>query len=105
MFIRGKKKSGAKSAVLAVLFVAAVIAGALAVGSYSRNVDERSFTLISDSVKRAAVQCYALEGYYPPTVQYLRDNYGLSYDENKYSVQYRFMGDNIMPDITVIQRG
>jgi len=56
------------------------------------------------AVTRAVVKCYALEGQYPPSVAYLRENYGLSVDESKYIVHFDFFWGNIMPQIFVFPR-
>jgi len=48
---------------------------------------------------RAVMQCYALEGAYPP--QYLVDNYGLLADLDKYVYQYEPVAGNIHPIIGV----
>ena len=45
-----------------------------------------------------------LEGSYPETYGYLRDNYGLQIDEDRFIVHYEIFASNIMPDITVIER-
>ncbi|MDL2232473.1 hypothetical protein LJC63_02685 [Ruminococcaceae bacterium OttesenSCG-928-L11] len=55
-----------------------------------------------NAVTRAAVQCYALEGRYPLSVTYLKENYGLQVDEEKYIIHYQAFASNIMPDIDVL---
>ena len=51
---------------------------------------------------QSAVHCYALEGFYPDSLDYLRDHYGLSYDRDRYIVSYEIIGSNLMPDVSVI---
>ena len=60
--------------------------------------------IAEESIRRAVVSCYALEGSYPETYGYLRDNYGLQIDEDRIIVHYEIFASNIMPDITVIER-
>lgn len=55
-------------------------------------------------LRRAVVSCYALEGRYPPDVKYLQEQYGLQLNEEKYIVHYEVFAENIMPDITVLER-
>ncbi len=50
---------------------------------------------------RASVQCYAIEGRYPPSVEYLQQHYGVQIDAEKYAVFYEGFASNLMPDITV----
>ena len=67
--------------------------------------DQENLRLLQDAVLHATVQCYAIEGMYPPSVQYLEDNYGIIYDHNRYIVHYEVFAGNILPDITVIDLG
>ena len=43
----------------------------------------------------------AIEGRYPPSVEYLEENYGILIDRDKYDVFYSGFASNFMPDITV----
>ena len=61
--------------------------------------------LAEQSIRRAAVQCYALEGFFPAGVDYLEEYYGVSVDEGRYFVDYRYIASNLMPDITVLPTG
>ena len=54
------------------------------------------------AIRRASVQCYAIEGRYPPSVEYLEEHYGIVVDSDKYAVFYDGFASNLMPDITVI---
>lgn len=54
------------------------------------------------AITRACIQCYAIEGRYPPSVEYLEENYGIQIDHDKYNVFYDGFASNIMPEITVI---
>jgi hypothetical protein len=54
-----------------------------------------------DAIRRAAVQCYALEGSYPPDLAYLADHYGIVVDESRYDYYYATFGSNIMPQVKV----
>ena len=56
----------------------------------------------SAAVLQGAVQCYALEGFYPEDLTYLKEHYGLTYDPEKYVVSYEVIGSNLMPDVAVI---
>lgn len=55
-------------------------------------------------LRRTAVACYAVEGIYPPDVAYMREHYGLTYDESRYVVHYDLVASNFMPGITVMER-
>lgn len=60
--------------------------------------------MAEESLRRAVVTCYALEGRYPPDIDYLRDVYGLQLREDKYIVHYQIFAENIMPEFTVLER-
>ena len=40
---------------------------------------------------------------YPPSVQYLEDHYGIQIDHDRFAVFYEIFGDNVMPQITVME--
>ena len=84
-------------AFLAVM--AAFMTGTLSLSGKAR--EEGAETLRS-AIQRASVQCYAIEGRYPPDVNYLEENYGIQIDRDKYTVFYEGFASNIMPDITVL---
>ena len=54
------------------------------------------------ALRRAAVACYATEGFYPPDAEYMVRHYGLQIDESRYAVFYEVFAENLMPDITVL---
>lgn len=58
---------------------------------------------LEDALRRTAVTCYASEGFYPPTVAYMQEHYGLQYDMDQYIVHYEIFATNLMPEITVVE--
>ena len=60
--------------------------------------------LVERSVRSAALTCYAVEGAYPADLTYLKDHYGLYYDEAVYNVRYDAFASNVFPDIFVMER-
>ena len=64
----------------------------------------RNREVLEKALNRSISQCYALEGLYPPSLDYLIDNYGLTYDSEHYFIDYRFIGSNLRPDVTIIER-
>ena len=59
---------------------------------------------LEQAVRRSTVACYAAEGIYPPSVDYLAEHYGLQVDRDRYVVHYQTFGENLMPEITVLER-
>lgn len=63
--------------------------------------EHEKFDILKDAILRSAVQAYAIEGFYPPNIEYLENNYGLIVDHNKYVVSYNVFASNIMPDVEI----
>ena len=64
---------------------------------------EAQTRFVTDAVHNAALTCYAVEGAYPGDLEYLREHYGLAYDQSRYLVRYDSFGTNLMPDISVTE--
>ncbi|MCH5266499.1 MAG: hypothetical protein J1F02_11405 [Lachnospiraceae bacterium] len=95
--------------VIKILFFLAILAVAVlflwkAVQKMEMGQQAESLKQLDSSIRKATMTCYATEGVYPPTIQYLQDNYGIQIDEGKFTVFYEVFGDNMMPDITVMER-
>ena len=56
------------------------------------------------AIQRSVVHCYAVEGAYPESLDYLKEHYGITYDPDKYLVSYEIIGSNLMPDVKVYVR-
>lgn len=87
---------------VAVLLVGLPLCFYLFSGAVGGRADREALVLAEEGVRRAAVQCYALEGAYPQNVSYLEDHYGVSVDTARYRIDYIYIGSNLMPDITII---
>ena len=65
--------------------------------------DANGQLLLEESLRHAAISCYAIEGRYPPTLDYLITHYKVIIDDEKYVVHYSgIFASNIMPIITVV---
>ena len=56
------------------------------------------------ALERDITSCYALEGHFPPDLQYLREHYGLVYDETRFFVDYVPYGSNLRPFCVVLDK-
>lgn len=93
------------SGVVLMLFaIALIVALWVAAGIASANTREQGALTLRQSVLDAAMQCYAVEGAYPPTLKYLQDNYGLTINEKDYSVRYEAFASNVLPSVVVVLR-
>lgn len=59
---------------------------------------------LEDTVRRTAVTCYATEGFYPPSVDYMKEHWGLQYAQDRYVIRYEAFASNLMPQITVLEK-
>ncbi|MCR5388400.1 MAG: hypothetical protein K6E56_04050 [Lachnospiraceae bacterium] len=97
-----------KTGITFKLFVAAVVVFAIvftinySVSGVKETAVNEGQEALKTSIMRAAASCYATEGYYPPTLDYIKDNYGIIIDDSEYAVFYDVFAKNIAPDITVI---
>ena len=99
---RGKKKIGLLVFLLVLLMLAGLVA--LHFGHSGHDVTEEGAASIREAVRRSALQCYVVEGVYPPDLQYLEDNYGLRVNTEDYYVVYDCFASNLPPSIRVIAR-
>ncbi len=87
-------------AIVAVLAAAVLLVNRIASAQDSAETD-----IVRDAVKNAALTCYAVEGAYPDSVEYLREHYHLAYDDDRYLITYDAFASNMIPDIWVTERG
>ncbi len=90
--------------VLAVLVIVAAAACAVFFARGSRDADAESAQAIRAAVERCALQCYAVEGVYPPDLAYLRENYGLQVNTEDFYVTYSGFASNLPPTVKVTPR-
>ena len=97
-----KEKSQALGYILSLAALAAMVAlFAAAVLNFSGRTGAREEETLRKAVARASVQCYAIEGRYPPSVEYLEENYGVRIDRDRYNVFYNGFASNVMPEIVI----
>lgn len=92
-----------------ILLIAAVVLVLLIFASTLSNLQDGRISegreQLENAVRRSAVACYAAEGIYPPSVEYLEEHYGLQIDRERYTVIYSVFASNLMPDVTVLENG
>jgi len=95
-----------RKTLVALLVTAAVLIGAAVLLTGLGNVQhDRETELVRDAVKNAALSCYAAEGAFPVSVDYLCTHYGLAYDKDRYIVAYDAFASNVLPEIRVLEKG
>lgn len=99
--MRVEKKDIAAGAV----FIALIVGFVMLINSLTASSGNTETKLVEDAVKNAVLTCYAVEGTYPETLDYLREHYKLAYNTDKYVVEYDAFASNLMPTINVLERG
>lgn len=104
--MKSGKRGLARGLAVTLAVFALLFAGALLllnrVGAVS---DAAQADMVLDAVHNALATCYAVEGSYPGELGYLKENYGLAYDEERFIVYYDAFASNIMPEVRVNARG
>lgn len=103
-----KRKSGFGAIFGGVLFAALAVAVMLMFFTALNHLDsgrgDAGQQQLEESLRRTCVACYAAEGIYPPSLDYMQEHYGLIVDTARYDVFYEVFAENLMPDITVIEK-
>ncbi len=87
-----------------VLAMAVLLVGVWLLVSRVESANDGAQTqFVHDAVQNAALTCYAVEGAYPDSLEYLRSRYGLAYDESRYLVTYDAFASNLVPEIRVVE--
>lgn len=102
-FGRERKKSLALP-LSAAFFAGIMLVFLLAVSGLEEDTAQRQQQELETALHRGILTCYALEGKYPESLQYLKEHYPLHYNEELFFVDYRVQGGNLMPDVTVLKR-
>lgn len=98
-------KSGRLWRVMPVLLITGLIVLFNAAAAFIEDAaDNGQRKNLETALRRSIMQCYAIEGTYPPSLGYIEENYGFFYDTDKFYIDYAAIGSNIMPDVTILQK-
>lgn len=87
-----------------VLFAAMLVVLVVGTVQVSIGESEGDIKVTRQAIERAAVLCYATEGFYPPSLAYIEENYGVQINHERYFVSYEVFASNIMPNIYIHER-
>lgn len=76
----------------------------LGLSSIEETAVDKQRESLETALTRNITHCYAVEGYYPPSLAYLEENYGLTYDKDLFFVDYQPVASNMRPNVTIILR-
>lgn len=106
----GGKKTGRKlrrraaSAAAAAASVAFLLLAGFAMEGFGQSLRAQQLSSVQLAVQRAVIHCYALEGSYPPSLDYLAKNYGLVLDRKHYIYDYSVFASNVPPEVHVLRK-
>lgn len=100
-----KKRNGYIKAIAFLIACIGVLSVfTIAVSNLKRGNRVEEKKQLEEAIRRSVVTCYATEGVYPPDFAYVKEKYGILVDESRYVVMYDAFAENLMPDITVLER-
>lgn len=102
--IDSKKRIIESSGFSVLFFIAVMAVFLLGISMLSNSSVRDEKEILTKAINKDVIHCYAVEGFYPPSVGYIEDHYGLTYDHDKYLIDYESIGNNIMPNIMIIER-
>ena len=85
-------------------FVILVVLFLRGIGSVGESTLSKQQESLETALEHSISQCYAVEGCYPPSLEYLEQHYGLLYDEDSFFIDYEYYGSNLLPEVTVLRR-
>lgn len=65
---------------------------------------DRQKESLETALNRNIIHCYAVEGFYPPSLAYIEEHYGLTYNHELFFIDYQPIGSNMRPDVTILVR-
>lgn len=96
---------GKKVKILCLLLALALAAALVLLPRVGRRIREDSREAIRDAVLRSAMECYAVEGVYPQSLEYLEQHYGLRVNHRDFIVSYEVFASNQPPSVFVMLKG
>lgn len=103
-FYHGSSGTMKKQALSLLLFLFIGCAFYLSVSALGEDTDKKQKESLQTAIQQGVIHCYATEGHYPESLDYLVKSYGIRYDSKKYFIDYQILGANILPDVTIIDR-
>ncbi|MCL2386596.1 MAG: hypothetical protein FWC89_03500 [Defluviitaleaceae bacterium] len=92
--------SGARVVVFTIAVLVVILIGISQAAEANRAEGMR---LLEEAIVRAAVHSYAVHGYFPESLDYIVDTFGIHIDTTRFVVHYEVFAANILPDIRVFE--
>ena len=98
------KKNRFRGMGMAIIILSVVLWGFSMIQQMNLSQKAEGAQILEQTIRRAALTCYANEGIYPPTLEYLVEHYGVQLQEERYQIFYEGFAENLMPEITVLEK-
>ena len=99
LFTKKNLISGASVSI--VLFIGIILFFVVSISNASKEIDDNEVITLRKSIDKAIVNCYAIEGAYPESIEYIEENYGVVIDRDRFIVIYEVLGPNVLPNVIV----
>ena len=93
--------SGLMPFIFTIVIIAMVLIGFRNAGEANR---AEGLRVLDEAIRRAVMHNYAIEGYFPPSLEHISETYGIFIDSTRFIVHYDVFAENIMPFIMVMER-
>ena len=93
-----------RALLLPVICIGLAVAFLTALTNLKDGNDAEAKKQLEEAIRRSVITCYTTEGRYPPDFAYVQEAYGIQVDETRYFVVYDVFAENLMPEITVLER-
>ena len=100
MYSDAVRKNGIWKWIALLILAGAVLLFAVKLAP-GKDLSEDSAAAIRDAVQKSALNCYTVEGVYPPNLQYLQENYGLTVNTDDFYITYDAFASNLPPTVRV----
>ena len=87
-----------------VCFLLAIVLLFGAVRELRQDGIRRQRQALEEALSKSLLLCYSLDGRYPDTVEELLEKFPLIYDRERFVIDYRLQGGNLLPDITILEK-
>ncbi len=96
-----KKKSSLWTYVFIIVVITLFFMG---ISITAKGNKDRQRRYLEEALANDITYCYAITGAYPDSLETIKTKYGLVYDEDTFFVDYRVIGKNIYPKITILEK-
>ena len=103
-FTHERSHTWTKQALAIVLFLFIFLILTLGLSGIAKKTHSQRAESLQQAISRSITHCYATEGHYPESLAYLKEHYGISYNTDEFFIDYQVLGENIFPDVTIIEK-